>query len=421
MGLRSSLVLAVLSTSAAWAAQAPLGAANTGGNCLTLSGDSPSTVYDACCAGDTKSGSGSIDGAEFTYTCEQWALPYERTAVKATSARECAQLCAARKDCPAASWAAKGQCYFVSDASYSSRPLRSILLLEKTGKLVSEPEPVGGCGDAVDAAKVKCEQDAKEKCDAETAAIKDQCKADQTKAVQDEIRKCDEEKATLGGSCDDLKTKAEQQCQDEKDALIDAGKAQCDQEKATLTDAAKQQCDAEKASLAETAKKQCDADKDALTAAFESEKKALQKALDDANQKLKECSAGTGTGPATVVSPTTPENEALLQEISRENFSSICPKFAGKTFTTVDSQGYKHDWQLYCHSNVGGASTPNYNWSCHTQDIIKLLREQQENPNFKALWVNTNNVCTPWTGGTVFAGGPFANHHLVLPTRPAYK
>ncbi|KAF7595570.1 hypothetical protein BBP40_005605 [Aspergillus hancockii] len=420
MLINSSLFVSFLSAGAAWATQSPLGAAGNGAaNCLALSGGYPHAIFDACCSSGSKSGRGSVDGVEFTYSCEQWAAPYKNTAVSAASARECAQLCAASADCPATSWTSKGQCYFITTASYTARPLKSILLLKKTGKLVSELEPEGDCGKAVEAVKALCEKDAAARCEAGKAALVENAKADCAKqgaliqaqcdakrancetemddwcqaktatAVQEKISQCEQEKAALGGSCEEVQKRTEAQCQKEKDGLVESGKVQCE------------------------------AQKSALSVTFEAEKQNLQKALDEANQKLKEL--GSSAGADTSVSPTSPENEALIQEISRENFSSICLRFGGKTFITTDSQGYKHEWILHCHTNVAGASTPNYNFSCHTQDIIKLLKEQQENPSFRALWVNTNNVCTPWIGGTVTNGGAFLNHHLVLPTRQPWK
>ncbi|KAH7305191.1 hypothetical protein B0I35DRAFT_444144 [Stachybotrys elegans] len=399
----SLFFLSLLLSAARADTQAPLAAA--GGNCLSLSGGRPNIIYDACCS-QANSGKGSVDGVEFTYTCGTWAMPYKTTAVDAGSARECAQLCAAAgKDCPAASWASRGKCYFITAASYSSKPANSILLLEKTGQLVVEPEPTqpGGCGGLVDAAKTQCETDSTAKCEAKTK--------EQEEALRAE---CAEQVASVQSQC----AGGQENCQAQISTALQGAAAQCQSEKEALVQSGKEQCEQEKTSLTDGAKKQCDADKAALTATFEAEKLSLQKALDEANQKLQ---AGGGTGGSETASPTSPENEALLQEISRENFSSICPKFAGKAFTTVDSQGYKHEWKLYCHSGVGGASTPYVRYNCHTQNIIQLLTEQQEQPDFKALWVNTNNVCTPWIGGTVFSNGYIVNHHLVLPTREPWK
>ncbi|RAK78151.1 uncharacterized protein BO72DRAFT_458000 [Aspergillus fijiensis CBS 313.89] len=437
MGNLSRLLTVLSAGSAAWATQAPLGSASAGANqCLSMTGGAPHTNFDACC-GSSASGRGTVDGVEFTYTCGQWATPYATKPVTAASARECAQLCAAAgAQCPAAAWMSKGQCYFITSGAYSVRPLKGILLLEKTGKLVAgeEPtEPEGGCDKAAEEAKTQCEKEAAERCEADKTRIGEQCKADCAKqvasvteqcnaekakleeqmntkcrdqtaaAVQEQVAKCEKEKTDLGGSCDDLKKQ---------------GEAQCEKDKTAITEDAKKQCDADKTVITEDAKKQCDADKAALTSACDAEKDRLQKALDEANEKLKKLE---GSGGGTGTSTTSPANEALLEEIARENFSTICPKFGGKTFITVDSKGYKHEWMLYCHTGVTGQSTPNYNWSCHTQNIIQLLKEQQERSDLKALWVNTNNVCTPWTGGYVNVGGPFTNHHLVMPTRQPWK
>ncbi|RAH86035.1 hypothetical protein BO86DRAFT_138477 [Aspergillus japonicus CBS 114.51] len=467
MGNLSRLLTVLSAGSAAWATQAPLGSANTGANqCLSMTGGAPHTNFDACC-GSGSSGRGTVDGVEFTYTCGQWATPYATKPVNAASARECAQLCAAAgAQCPAAAWMSKGQCYFITSGAYSVRPLKGILLLEKTGKLVAgeEPtEPEGGCDKAAEEAKTQCEKEAAERCEADKTRVGEQCKADCAKqvasvteqcnadkakleeemntkcrdqtaaAVQDQIAKCEKEKTDLGGSCDDLKKQGEAQCEKDKAAITEEAKKQCDADKTVITEDARKQCDADKSAITEDAKKQCDADKSAitedakkqcdadkstLTSACDAEKDRLQKALDEANEKLKKLE---GSGGGTSASTTSPANEALLEEIARENFSTICPKFGGKTFITVDSKGYKHEWTLYCHTGVTGQSNPNYNWSCHTQNIIQLLKEQQERSDLKALWVNTNNVCTPWTGGYVNVGGPFTNHHLVMPTRQPWK
>ncbi|KAE8381829.1 hypothetical protein BDV26DRAFT_300771 [Aspergillus bertholletiae] len=385
-----SLFLAALYTGAVWAAQAPLSATSDGTNCLALSGNSPRAIFEACCSGGTTSGKGSVDGVEFTYSCEQWAAPYQKTPVSATSARECAQRCAASAECPASLWSRGGDCFFITSASYNARPTKGLLLLEKTGHVVSVSEPGHECDEAVDIGKAQCEKDAATRCETKTAALTENAKAECAKQV-----------ALIQSQCE---TEASERCKAEVAVAVQEKTSQCEQEKASLAESGRRQCEAEKVDMCAS----CDA-----------ERLKLQKELDEANQKLKKLEAGASTG--TSASSTSPENEALIQEISRENFASICPRFGGKTFITTDSQGYKHEWTLHCHTNVAGASTPNYNFSCHTQDIIQLLKEQQENPSFRALWVNTNNVCTPWTGGTVVSGGSFLNHHLVLPTRQPWK
>ncbi|RAL13287.1 uncharacterized protein BO97DRAFT_46365 [Aspergillus homomorphus CBS 101889] len=452
------LLLTLLSktTTTAWATnttpQSPLTPPNT---CLSLTGGSANTNFEACCSSSQKSGRGTVDGVEFTYTCQQWATPYAAKPVVAASARECAQLCAAAgKDCPAAAWMARGQCYTITAAGYSVRPLKGILLLEKVGEVVTEEPVVGGGGGesgGCDEVKAECEKVKTEQvaqCEKEKTALveseKAQCVKEQTgqcdKVKTEQAAQCEKDKAALVESekaqcdkvkteqCDKMKTEQAAQCEKDKAALVESEKAQCAKEQTGQCDKMKTeqaaQCEKDKAALVESEKAQCAKEKTTLTEDAQkqcaAEKEQLQKALDEANQKLKELQTGGGGGDSAG-SATSPTNEALVADIARENFSSICPKFAGKTFITVDKQGYKHEWMLYCHTGVSGASTPSYNWSCHTQNIIQLLQEQQDRSDFKALWVNTANVCTPWHGGYVGVGTAFGNHHLVLPTRQPWK
>jgi hypothetical protein len=299
----------------------------------------------------------------------------------------------------------------VTASVYESKTGSNYLFIEKTGQIIDEPEPQVGCEKPVEAAKAHCDKEAAAKCE---KAIVEKCGIATTAALEQSKVQCEQEKTALASSCAETKKNADAQCKTEQAALIESGKAQCEQEKANLIMQIKSQCESDKAAQSSA----CEAAK----AALEAEKHKLQNALDEANQKLKE--TGTGTTAGSSVSTTSPENEALVEEISRESFSTICAKFRDRKFITIDSQGYKREWVLRCNVSISYLYPTwlNYKYPCHTQDIIRLIKEEQDNRDFRGLWVNHVGYCTPaMGGGSVSAGSRFDNHHLVLPTREPWK
>lgn len=334
-----SALLAILSVRTAWATttQAP-----SGGNCLSLSGGTPREVYKACC-GQTKSDKGFVDGVEFSYTCDTWATPYNKTPVKANSARECAKLCsAAGADCSASSWQAAGQCNFIASDSYSPKGMQSILLLEKTSKLVSEPEsgPAGGCGAAADAAGMQCEKDAAVKCQSEKEIDKAQC---------------EQEKTALA---DNTKKQAEAQFQNDKSQLVEQindAQAECKLEK----DAASSKCATEKDQLRQQGEAQCKSEKDAASSQCANEKHRLQKQTDDARSQ---CQAEKDNAVSNANSECATEKDKLRhqQEGDLQRSKSqleannvldtrdICPKYNLFEFFLPTPDGGTSKWRVYC-------------------------------------------------------------------------
>jgi hypothetical protein len=435
MIFRSTPLILLLSASGAWANQTPIGTASNGGGCLDFSIRDSKASYDLCCpsGSESKPGKGTIGNADFTYTCGTWATKYNKEAVPASNARECAERCAdPQSDCQASTWSAQGKCYFAIKNCFPTTKAERFLFMEKTGQTGDEREPPEGCSKPVEAAKAQCEKEAAAKCEAEKAAL-GQTGGTECKQQLDLAKyQCEAEKAAIGVS---EKAECEKQITEKcsgTGAAAAGVMAQCEKDKASLVDDVQKKCEAEKlgqSTSCEMDKAKLEAEKSAVSTAceaakakLEAEKQALQNALDEANKKLTEMEASKGAAGGTSESQTSPENEAIVKQISDSNFANICSGLStGQTFITVDSKGYKHEWKLHCNTNVGGASTPHLNPVCHTQNIIQLLKEQQERSNFKALWVNAAGVCTPWTDGWVIAGGPFPAHHLILPTRGAWK
>ncbi|KAJ5960724.1 uncharacterized protein N7479_007874 [Penicillium vulpinum] len=393
-----SALLALLSARTAWATttQAP-----SGGNCLSLSGGSPREVYKACC-GQTKSDKGFVDGVEFSYTCETWAMPYNHTPVKVNSARECAKRCSdAGADCPASSWQAGGNCYFITSDSYSTNKMQSMLLLEKTSKLISEPEsePAGGCGAAADAAGMQCEKDAAVKCQSEKETDKAQCEQEKTaladntkkqaearfqndkgqleKKINDAQAGCKLEKDAASSKCatekdqlrkqtddarsecqaekDNAVSNANSQCTTEKDKLRHQGEAQCKSEK----DAASSQCANEKDQLRQQGEAQCKSEKDAASSQCANEKDRLQKQTDDA---WSQCQAEKDNAVSNANSQCTSEKDKLrlqaegnLQQSKSQleankvlDTKNICPQYHLREFFLPTPDGGTSKWRVYC-------------------------------------------------------------------------
>lgn len=419
------LLIASLFAGAAWATQTPIGTTSSPEKCLSISRGTAKVRYDACCSHGSTSGKGSVEGKEFTYTCAKFASPFNQSPLDAANPHECAKLCAADAACPACSWTTLGKCYFATTESYGTLSTKNMLLIEKTGEVVEEPEPSGECGTQIDAAKAECEKekaaladDVKKQCEAEKLAESSSCEA--TKA------QLESEKSAQSAAFEAAKVQLEAEKQTLQKALDEANQKQALQEtldeaneKETLRKALEESRALQKA-LDEANEKQAlqnalDQAK-ALQKALDeaNEKQALQKALDEANKKLKE----TGT---ESVSQTSVENEALVEELSRANFRSICPKFGGKTFITTDSSGYKYEWKVHCQRWVAGLAQQAPIIFCPTQNVIKLLKDNQENTAFVALWINEAGACNTWTNGYVTPGVWQPTHHLILPTKDSWK
>jgi hypothetical protein len=269
MIFRSTSLFALFSAGGVWATQSPIDTTSNGGKCLSISGTFSKTSFDLCCPPNgSKSGRGTVDGIMFIYTCGIYGSSEPNPRAIVANARECAKLCAADANCPASSWNPRGKCYFAKP-DYRLLPSGTIqfLLIEKTGLKEEEPEPVGGCGKPVEAAKAKCEEEATAKCEAEKAALGQ----------------------TNGAECE---KKISEKCSS-TDAVAEEAKAQCEKEKAGLVD--QKQCEAEKFAQStsyEAAKAKLEAEKsaqstvcEAATAKLEAENQYLQKALDEANKK----------------------------------------------------------------------------------------------------------------------------------------
>lgn len=180
---------------------------------------------------------------------------------------------------------------------------------------------------------------------------------------------------------------------------INDTRAQCEKETAA-------KCEVEKAAVGESVKteyqKKVDSSKttcDAAKAQLEAEKQGLQKSLDEAIKKL--TGVGTGNGTDGSGSHTTLENEALISKISKANFYTLCPRFKGRLFITVDSEGYNHEWTILCNRRFFGHVDDNNGKHsiCHTQDIVQLLKENHDNSQFSAIWIKEDGNCNIVRGG----------------------
>ncbi|KAE8163376.1 hypothetical protein BDV40DRAFT_311743 [Aspergillus tamarii] len=435
-----------LSASATWATQAPLGS-TSGTGCLSLSSTNYRTAYDTCCSGGSTSGKGSVNGVEFNYSCGRWATGTNKTPIKGVDARECAKHCAADIDCLATSWTPRGQCFLVTTQGYSSASGNNFLLIEKTGDNVDELAPDGGCGKPLEAAKAQCEKEAAARCEVEKATLS------QTDKVECEKKMAEKCHGDVAAAVKTLKT----QCEKEKVTLGQVERAECDRrvaETASAVETSKAQWEAEKATISQTEKVECEkrmADKckgetsstvEALKAEFEqtkvdvindmrnkceveksnqgkewevakakfaTEKAELKKALDAL--KLKETNIG-GTAPHDGS-----DVAKRLAEVGPTPQYNICPQYGGGEFTTTTSSGNTARWRINCNMFVKG------HWyvdrHCPPGSIVQILRERQENREYKGLFWNHVNIChevipTPGTSGMYLIKTPnFPNHAFI--------
>ncbi|KAE8372999.1 hypothetical protein BDV26DRAFT_79354 [Aspergillus bertholletiae] len=445
MIFRPPLLLVLLSAGASWATQTPMSADSGSGKCLSLSSNNHRTAYDACCSAGSTSGTESVNGVEFSYTCGKWATGSSKTPLKGVDARECAKHCAADSDCLAASWTPRGQCFLVTTQGYSSASGNNFLLIEKTGKVVDEPEPEGGCAKPVEAAKGQCEKEASARCEGEKATlsamekaecekkIAEKCAGDATSAVEALKAQCEQEKATLGlaqkEECDKKIAEtagaveaSKAQCEAEKGVIAQTEKAECDKKMAEkcqaeasgAVEASKAQCEKAKADITNNMKTQCEAEKanqasewEAAKAKLESEKAELQKALDAMKET---CGGGTASHDGSEVAK-------RLSDVGPTPQHNICPQFGGQEFTTTTSSGHTARWRVNCNMFVTG------HWyvdrTCPPGSIVQILRERQENRDYKGLFWNTVNTChevipTPGTSGMYLNKTPnYPNHAFI--------
>ena len=438
-------LFAFLSAGAAWATQAPLGSAS-GNGCLSLSSGNHRTAYDTCCSGGSTSGKGSVNGVEFTYSCGKWATGSNKSPIKGVDARECAKHCAADTDCFATSWTPRGQCFLVTTQGYSTASGSNFLLIEKTGGIVDEPEPESGCGKPVEAAKTQCEKDAAARCEVEKAALsqaeKVECEKEITEkcndaavAVEASKAQCEQEKATLGhaakAECDkriaETASAAETsnaQCEAQKAAVARIEKAECERRTAekckthtsSAVEALKAQFERTKADITKDMENKCEVEKsnqakewEIAKAKLEAEKAKLQKALD----ALKV----TGVGGTASHEHDGSDVAKRLAEVGPTPQYNICPQFGGREFTTATSSGNTARWRVNCNMFVKG------HWyvdrHCPPGSIVQILRERQENREYKGLFWNHVNIChevipTPGTGGMYLIKTPnFPNHAFI--------
>ncbi|KAE8367024.1 hypothetical protein BDV27DRAFT_155405 [Aspergillus caelatus] len=433
-----------LSASATWATQAPLGSAS-GTGCLSLSSTNYRTTYDTCCSGGSTSGKGSVNGVEFNYSCGRWATGTNKTPIKGVDARGCAKHCAADTDCLATSWTPRGQCFLVTTQGYSTASGNNFLLMEKTGGTVDEPAPEGGCGKPVEAAKAQCEKEAAARCEEDKATLTqtgrvecekkmaEKCNGD-TAAAADALKaQCEQEKATLGQAqeteCDRriaeaarTAEKSKAQCEAEKATIGQREKAGCEKrmadkckvETSGAVSALKTQLEKTKADITNDMENKCEVEKSnqakewgVTKAKLEAEKAELQTALD----ALKETNAG-GTA-----SHDGSDVATRLADVGPTPQYNICPQYGGREFTTTTSSGNTARWRVNCNMFVKG------HWyvdrHCPPGSIVQILRERQENREYKGLFWNHVNIChevipTPGTSGMYLIKTPnFPNHAFI--------
>ncbi|KAJ5778479.1 hypothetical protein N7520_001725 [Penicillium odoratum] len=431
----SSIWLSLLSASSAWASTlAP--SAGAGGTCLSFSEGSSREIYTKCC-GQTKSGRGFVDGVQFSYTCERWALPRENKKPErlAGSAKDCARLCAnAGANCPAASWAG-GKCYFVTSDDYSTKEQRSMLLLEKTRELVSEPEPESAqdCTNMVDEIKTQCEKDAASKCETEKTALqKDlksscaeqaqaQCQSEKeaslerahteceeqkaaamSQASQAQTEQCNNEKASLASSCEEQKAAAmsqasqaqTEQCSREKTALINSHEESMKETEATCkADIANQlanteaRCTAEKQALQSSLNQarldlaNSEARLSALNATHKTKESEIQKALEKCTMSSKIPEDPSANDPLT----------KAFSVLQPQPYGSFCDRYNGQVFTTTSANGNTAKWKVQCNQGIKGH--PWINRPCPNQSIVEILKSRQDNKDYRGLFLDSWNNC----------------------------
>jgi cell division septum initiation protein DivIVA len=132
------------------------------------------------------------------------------------------------------------------------------------------------------------------------------------------------------------------------------------------------------------------------------EKATLQKEIADLKDKVK-----------PIPEPTKSENDRIIEEISQYSFPSLCPRFDGKTFQTVNRDGTKNEWHLICGANCNGRTWQwAFEWPCHTQNLIQLLREKQDQRDYHGVWLRMDGACNQQvSGGTPYCVPRPGNRH----------
>ncbi|KAE8332159.1 hypothetical protein BDV39DRAFT_200315 [Aspergillus sergii] len=280
-----------------------VGSAYASGKCLS-SNAAGKEGYNACCTGQS-SGTESVKGVEYQYTCQEYSLDSKGKQGQvsiATTAADCARQCAENPECVVSTWyATRKQCLVLSDPGFLTHgPAKYWVTFVRTGKTTDEKSGTEQC------------KEAEANCSSEKVVLE--------KELQD---RCEKEKVTLSAKCDEDKASKDKKLQESKqewEKKITALKNTCDAEKAVLektNNDAKAKLEEENNKLKEEKIAQEKANNDAKTK------------LEEENNKLKEAIATIGGGPA--------KPDSLPSGIDPY---LPCPDIDGKEYT-VDGITYK--------------------------------------------------------------------------------
>ncbi|OQD74705.1 hypothetical protein PENANT_c172G00638 [Penicillium antarcticum] len=204
------LLLPLLGLTSTYAAQTPL-FANT--DCLS-SGDSGPESYKTCCTGKT-SGEGFIDGVRFRYTCGKWANPTGASALPATNARECAQLCIQDSSCSVSTfWSSRRSCFLTTAKDFSLGSNTGYLVLEKTSDTIDVVGPPSAdCVQRIDEAMIQCRDEEQLKCNKEKVDLHkvslETCSKEKADLEKISLEQCSKEKSELEQKLKDLQAQTE--------------------------------------------------------------------------------------------------------------------------------------------------------------------------------------------------------------------
>lgn len=227
------------------AGQAPVNSPN---QCFTPQSAIAPLNFQACCAGQTTLGKGSVAGQTFEYLCNYYPTEFDKAVKQVDDAAACAEVCAEDPPCKASWWKYSSRtCYTTAKENYGSLPGKNWVMLVKGQESTENPADPGpspdcpdcpDCQELVDSATDACKADA-QKCQAEKGAVDislSQCEQDKASQSQE----CEKEKATQSQKCEKAKQdiaqkqqqEAETKCQSEKQVLEAQIDGRCKQQQA---------------------------------------------------------------------------------------------------------------------------------------------------------------------------------------------
>lgn len=358
------------------------------GDCFYPSFTAGDAHYRECCFGDRRQGNGTIDGAPYEYECDAWTNSFYKGRPM-QNAGQCARYCESNNPCSSAVFSpTTGYCFLSTDANAATSHQQGYLTLWKRGKRIASP---GECQQQVTDATNDCNQRLNA-CNSERASLSKnpgggaQCEADKAN-LRNELAVCRSEKDSLAQT---MKTQYEAEkaacqsqlttCTSDKASTEQKLRAECDAQKAQCQNALTG-CNAEKASMSQTMTTQCDADK-----------ANCRKELSDTKTQLDACKA-SGSNGSTGSSGVggDPEVAKGMSELGLKPLDFVCPRFNGKEFTTTTASGHKARWRILCSTFCNGhdyRDIVTYNGAT----IANMLKERQENKNYRGLFWNIHGV-----------------------------